>query len=248
VAPLASIVEGDVVVDSTFVLIHSPLVGPITWSLVADALRERAIEGVTPTLHDADGTGAPYWEQHAEAVARAVAHVPTDRPLVMVGHSGVGPLLPVIRRRLPHPVLAYVFVDAGLPLDGLSRLAAMGAEDPDFALELRRHLVAGGHFPDWTDEDLREAIPDDRLRRLMVTELHPRSLAFFEEPIPGFVAAPDAPCGYLRFSAAYDEPADRARRAGWAYRAFDAGHFHMLVDPPAVTDALVDLALTPPTA
>ena len=34
---------------------------------------------------------------------------------------------------------------------------------------------------------------------------------------------------------------EQAERAGWPVRTFDAGHFHMLVDPAAVARALVDL-------
>jgi hypothetical protein len=35
--------------------------------------------------------------------------------------------------------------------------------------------------------------------------------------------------------------AERARLAGWPVRQLAAGHFHQLVDPAAVADALVDL-------
>ncbi len=30
-------------------------------------------------------------------------------------------------------------------------------------------------------------------------------------------------------------------QASWAYRELEAGHFHMLVDPAAVTNALLEL-------
>ena len=71
--------------------------------------------------------------------------------------------------------------------------------------------------------------------------MRPRPLAFFTEPIPVFAGWPDAPCAFLQFSPAYDVPARRAREAGWRYREIAAGHFHMLVDPAAVADALLDL-------
>ena len=76
-----------------------------------------------------------------------------------------------------------------------------------------------------------------------VAELRPLPLAVYEEPIPVFEGWPDAPCGYLRFGAnpAYDAPAERARRDGWAYREMDGAHFHMLGDPAAVAGALLDL-------
>jgi hypothetical protein len=43
------------------------------------------------------------------------------------------------------------------------------------------------------------------------------------------------------FSAAYDQAAERARALGWAYREFEAGHFHLVVGPEAVAGTLSDL-------
>jgi hypothetical protein len=56
-----------------------------------------------------------------------------------------------------------------------------------------------------------------------------------------FGAWPDAACGYLEFSAPYVQAGTEARRRGWAFRQLPAGHFHMLVDPAAVTDTLLGL-------
>ena len=54
---------------------------------------------------------------------------------------------------------------------------------------------------------------------------------------------PDAPCAYLRFGAnpAYDAAAAEAQRRGWPLRSIEGDHFHMLVDPAGVADALLDL-------
>ncbi len=227
--------------EAVVVLIHSPLVGPLTWSLVGDELRRRGVGVVAPRLADAGDDGLPFWQQHAAAVAQGVEAVSAGAALVLVGHSGAGSLLPVIGQRVGRSVAAYVFVDAGIPSNGKSRLDLMAAEDPAFAGELRQHLTAGGRFPDWQEEDLRAAIPEPRLRRRMIAELHPRPLAFFEEPIPVFASWPDAPCGYLQLSSAYDEPAERARQGAWAYREVDGSHFHMLVEPTVVADVLLDL-------
>jgi hypothetical protein len=74
-----------------------------------------------------------------------------------------------------------------------------------------------------------------------IAELHPRPLAFFAESIPVFPTWPDAPCYYLQLSAAYETSATQARYRGWASNAMQAGHFHMLVDSVAVTDAILEL-------
>ncbi len=225
-----------------FVLIHSPLCGPLTWPPVAEELRRQGVAVALPAFAG-DGTATlPYWEQHVSALIDALAGVPTDRPLILVGHSGAGPLLPAIGAALPQTIGAYLFADAGLPHPALSRLDEIAQNVPDLALALRASLSAGGRYPTWRDDDLRALISDARLRAGMLAELQPRALDFFTEPLPLIVDWPDAPCGYIRFSAAYDLVADEARRRRWPVRAFAAGHFHQLVDPAGVAAALLALS------
>ena len=52
---------------------------------------------------------------------------------------------------------------------------------------------------------------------------------------------PDAPGAYLQFTSTYDGPAEQARRLTWPYRHLSGGHFHMLVDPAAVANVLLEL-------
>ncbi len=61
---------------TAFVLIHSPLVGPMTWRLVADALRRKGQTALVPSLFDAPDAALPYWQQHVRSVAQALAHEP----------------------------------------------------------------------------------------------------------------------------------------------------------------------------
>jgi pimeloyl-ACP methyl ester carboxylesterase len=223
------------------VLVHSPLVGPLTWSLVASELQRRQVETIVPALVDDPKDRAPFWEQHVESVKRALDAIPHDTEIVLIGHSGAGPLLPAIGQAANHPIASYIFVDAGIPVDGLSRLELMAHEDPDFARSLVQHLADGGTFPEWSEDDLASIVPNPHVRREFVADLRPRGFDFFSEPIPVFANWPDAPCGYLQFSSAYDEPARRAREAGWSFKKIVAGHFPMLDDPSAIADALLDL-------
>jgi pimeloyl-ACP methyl ester carboxylesterase len=222
-----------------FSLIHSPLVGPLTWALVADELRQRGAEAIAPTLPDARAVSPPYWKRHAEAVAQTLQVLPPNQPLILVGHSGAGPLLPLIREATNLPVAAYIFVDAIIPQNGASRLDLFESRE---AVEQFRQSAVEGLLPTWAEEDLREVIPDDDLRRRFVSELRPLPLAVYEEPLPVFVGWPDALCGYLRFSPIYHGQAKQARQSGWSYVEIEAGHFHMLVDPEAVAHALFKLA------
>lgn len=172
--------------EDLLLLIHSPLVGPLTWSLVANELDERGRKSLTPVLNDSPDSKEPFWKQHAGSVSRALAHLPEVTSLAIVAHSGAGPLLPAIRQSLPSLVSAYVFVDAGIPRDGASRLDLMKTEDPAWAAGFQRDLEGGERFPAWSADDLREVIPDPSLRRQMVAELRPRGMDFFTEPIPVF--------------------------------------------------------------
>jgi pimeloyl-ACP methyl ester carboxylesterase len=226
-----------------FVLIHSPLVGPATWEPVRVELRRRGVQAAAPVLRDEPGSDVPFWRQHVASVVATLRGAPVGQPLVLVGHSGAGALLPVLGEALGRPVAASVFVDAGIHTDGLSRLEMMVAEDASFAGQLRTHLEAGGRYPEWTDKQLQEAIPDDERRTAVLAEMRPRGLDFFSEPIPVPDGWPDAPAAYLQFSPAYDVPAAKAREMGWPVRAIEGGHFLMLIDPDTVAEAILALAV-----
>src|SRR5205823_14776950 len=101
-----------------FILIHAPLAGPSTWSLVADALRLRGEDVDVPVLPAAETLTSPYVIAYAEAIARQL-DVSADSPLVLVAHSGAGLLLPAVREAIAAPPAAYIFVDAVVPYDGI---------------------------------------------------------------------------------------------------------------------------------
>jgi Alpha/beta hydrolase family len=224
---------------AAFVLVHSPLVGPLTWATVADELHKRGMQAIAPALPDSGKNTPPYWKHHAEAVVTAAKSIPPDQAVVLVAHSGAGVLLPAIREAMVRPVAGYLFVDALLPRNNMSRLDLFESKA---AVEEFRRAAVNGLLPTWTEDNLREHIPDDDLRHRFVAELRPLPLAVYEEPIPVFEDWPDAPCGYVLFSPVYKPLAEEAREEDWSYAEYDALHFHMLVDPAAVTNTLIDLS------
>jgi hypothetical protein len=106
-------------------------------------------------------------------VATAARELPEHAPLVLVGHSAAGLVLPAagvaIRAAGPErAVRAYVFVDATLPR-GSASLGELIPPEVGIGLEELRALAGGsGLLPPWgTDwpEDLwRQLIPDAALR------------------------------------------------------------------------------------
>lgn len=223
---------------TVFVLIHSPLVGPLTWKSLAEEFRRRGVNAIAPALPHAIDVGPPYWKGHADALAGAAELTPEEGAIVLVGHSGAGMLLPAVRQALGRTVSGYIFVDADIPQDGKSRLDLFESRDDR---ESFRRAAPEGMLPTWTEEDLEETIPNPVLRKRFVAGLRPLPLAVYEEPIPVFNGWPDAPCGYLQFTEFYESSAQHARQEGWPHTQIEADHFHMLVDPRAVADSLLDL-------
>jgi len=227
----------------TLVLLPSPLVGVESWGTVPDALRRGGVGAVAVGVGSDDR--GPFGEGYVRgAVAGVLDAGDLADPLVLVGHSGAGPLLGAVGNRLKasgRPVGGYLFCDAGLPEDGASRLDLLAAEDPEMAAAFRAELERGGRFPTWSDADLEPVVPDPAARAALAGSLRPRGLAFFTEPLPAAPGWPDAPCGYLRLSAVYDHWAEAAAARGWPVASLDAGHFHPLVDPDEVAAALLGL-------
>ena len=227
--------------DPLFVLIPSPLLGPYSWSFVARELGNGGRDTVISRDLSNPRHRVPAWSLTVRGAAAGLREVAADRPLVLVGHSAAGPLLPAIGNAVRQPIGAYLFVDARLPSPGVSRLDAIAEDDPVVAADRRADLDAGHGFPAWTDADLAELVPDSVRRRALLAELRPRTAEFWTEPLPQVSGWPNAPCGYLLFSHPYQGAADRARRAGWPVAHLSAGHFHQLVDPLAVANSLIDL-------
>ena len=156
-----------------YILIHSPLIGGLTWTLVADQMLKRGLKVLVPILNDSPNSNKPFWKQHADSISQAFAGLSKDASVTLVTHSGAGPLLPAIRQSIAYPVNAYVFVDAGIPRNGASRLDLMKLEDPEWAKQFQEELEHGKRFPNWSLDDLEKIIPDETLRRQIVDEIRP---------------------------------------------------------------------------
>lgn len=227
-----------------YVLLHSPLVGPLTWQPVAQILRLRGEQVLVPDISPALRQGPPYYDHIAALVRQASSFLPASQPLLLAGHSGAGPLLPAIRRRLEQPISGYLFVDAGLPRHDTSFFDRV---PPELSAPLRQMERQPGWLPPWADwfggEDaIREILPDDARRREFLENLSPVPVALLEERTPVSEGWPDAPCGYLQFSEAYEEEAEEARQSGWPWQNLQAGHLHMLVDEEEVAGSLREIA------
>lgn len=222
-----------------FVLLHSPLLGPLSWRGVAERLRglgHLAEISALPALVEVE---PPYYPALAEAAAAALS-AGADAPPVLVAHSGAGALLPALVERLAGRVAGAIFVDAILPHPGRSWF--------DTAPEnLRNDLRAGaqaGLLPPWHDwwppGALDRLMPEPALRTAMIDELTPIPAAYFEEAAP--TAALDCPAAYLKLSDSYEDEARLANRQGWPLVRLPLHHLAPLTHVEAVALALQGLA------
>jgi hypothetical protein len=80
-----------------------------------------------------------------------------------------------------------------------------------------------------------------------VTAEEPRlPLDYYSERVPAPAGWADRPCGYLMFSPGYQKEAGLARSRGCGpVRTLPGEHLHQIVDPGAVSGAVLDLAGPP---
>jgi pimeloyl-ACP methyl ester carboxylesterase len=195
---------------------------------------------MVPSLLGVADAAAPQWRLVPDAVRTATARKPN--PVVLIGHSGGGLLLPTIADTVKVEVAGLVFVDSFLPPPGGSLPLA-----PPGLMDQLRALATDGVLPRWSswfgEDAMRELVPDERLRAELEAEMPCLPLAYFEASVP----LPDGwdawPCAYLLFTAEpYGQSAAEARRHGWPVAEVPGvQHLAMASEPIAVTDALLDL-------
>jgi hypothetical protein len=129
-----------------FVLVHSPSVGPSTWSPVAQRLTALGHECHVPSLLSVADAPAPHWRRVVDLVNAALDGLAPERPVVLVVHSNAGLFVPQLVTSAVRPVVAGVFVDAALPVP-----AGETPVVPPDLLESLRGMAVDGRLPQWTD-------------------------------------------------------------------------------------------------
>jgi hypothetical protein len=198
---------------ASFVLIHSPSVGPRTWQPVAHRLTALDWEATVPSLLHVAHQGPPFWPRVVDAVRTGLDTAAQGHGVVLVAHSNAGLFLPVIAAALRGQVLGCIFVDAAIP-------PAAGAAPvvPPELLALLRDKASGGLLPRWTDwwdeEEVAPLFPDQATRQA-VTEEQPRlPLSYYEASVPVPTGWDAQPCAYLLFGPPYKRAGQRGAWSG----------------------------------
>jgi hypothetical protein len=215
----------------TCVLVHSPSVGPSTWSPVAGQLVASGCGTVVPSLLGVCEGGPPFWPRAVAAVAAGLAGTDRGQPLVLVAHSNAGVFVAVIARGLERPVACSIFADAAVPA-AAGRTPIAGEEFLPF---LRSLVGPDGRLPRWTDwwdePDVAAMFPRPQAREVITGEQPRLPLAYYTEQVPAPAGWDDRPCAYLLFSPAYQDQASRACLRGWPVQSLPGEHLHQIVDP-----------------
>jgi pimeloyl-ACP methyl ester carboxylesterase len=221
---------------ASIVLVHSPLVGPTTWSWVGDELRQRGYDVLVPSLVPVAGSGR--WQDVVDAVVRDATGA-VEEHWVLVGHSGAGPLLPVIARRMAPSPARLVFVDAGVPPAGGEATLIPGE-----MLDSLRRLARDGMLPRWSEwfgpEAMEALMPDRHRRHAVLAELPEVPLSYFEArvPMPGEWSSADG--AYVLLSDPYRPDAVEAASRGWPVTELrGGGHLDIVTRPADVAVAIL---------
>lgn len=222
------------------VLLHSPLLGPVTWREVAEHLGARGQIAQTPAWPRFSTITEDYYGSLVSALAGTI-DATGDRSVVLVAHSGAGALVPALAAAARAPILGAIFADAILPHPGESWF---DTAPPALGAQLRAG-ANDGTLPQWDlwwpPGALERLVPDDLLRARMVGELEPIPAGFFEEPAPA--SALEGPAAYLQLSSAYADEARVAGRYGWPVLSLPLHHLAPLTHPEAVARGIASLAL-----
>ncbi|WP_285747177.1 hypothetical protein [Lentzea sp. NBRC 105346] len=226
---------------STVVLLHSPFLGPASLRPLADALAAR---GWPVLLMDLQMTvnEPPVHQRLIGAFADALEDSMVTDDIVLVGHSGAGPLLPGFADALESPVSGIVYLDSDLPTPGR---AWRDTVDPSLVSEIKSRVRAG-KLPRWdlwfSPDPLSSLVFDAVLREEIRDEIPEVSWEFLKEQRPAVAWL--GPSGYVQLSDAYSVAADEAEQRGWPVKRMSSHHLAAATDPVTVADALTDVLST----
>ena len=196
-------------------------------------MRTAGVDVVVPDLHDlAQGESAL---DFAKALAAVVAE---HTSVVLTGHSGAGPLLPVAAAHASSTEVSYVFVDAAIPPPG-----APLAEGPEFRAQLEALVEDDGRLPPWHTwwgpEGMSWLVPNEERRSLVAADIPRLPLAYFDDQV---VAPSDwqrRPSSYILLSDTYRRFATSASELGWPVVELIGTHLEIVNDPDAVAAAIL---------
>jgi hypothetical protein len=219
-------------VSTRLVILPSPLLGPVTYGLLASALAERGVPAFVAPLPAGEVTPAAVLDAFAAASAEHGA-------TVLVAHSNAGYYAPSVATGLGLPV---VFMDASLPAAGVPETLLAPAQFAEFIATLPRRDGLLPPWPSWWQRaDVVPLFPDEGWLDRATREAPRLALEYFTTPVPVPAGWEARPAAYLAFGDTYAAEVTFAEQAGWVVRREPGHHLSHLAQPARVADLLLDL-------
>ena len=220
---------------STYGLVHGAWHGGWVWDDLAHTLRLRGHKSLTPTLPSAPGTTL---ETHVRHVYEAVQAA--DGPVVLVGHSYAGVVVPQVLALAPDRVESLVLVDGWVTRRGQSLLDVA----PEWFAEWCRSTAVGPPhsrvLPPPHPSTL--GITDENLVTRLESLLIPQPLATFTDPATRDLPSTTPPLLAIACTPVLTVPfGDMAREAGYAVREITSHHDVMLSKPRELANLLEEI-------
>lgn len=218
----------------SILLVHSPLVGPSSWTSSAQLMRSQGFEVRVPDLTGVAQAPPPRWETFVGSAVEAADALGPE--IAVVGHSGAGALLPAIAGRLEGRVASLVFVDAVIPPpegvhEAPARMHAL-LDEQTVDGHLRRWLEW------WPDEVVDALVPDAEERAALLADMPSLPRSFYDESIPVPDGWTEERCAYLKLSDGYDAEYAEAGQRGWPRTELAADHLAIHTQPSRVVTAI----------
>lgn len=238
----------------SIVLVHGAWMGAASWSKVATNLRTRGFTATTVELpgHGADQTPAEALSltSYVDAVVDAL---PSDGPVVLVGHSMAGMVISAVAERVPDRVSKLVYIAAYLPRDGESLYQLSQTDTGSLVPRYWRQEQPETYSPAWIDRDGIVAVfgadCSEADQQFLLTTHKPEALGPLATPVhltaEHFGRVPRVYVHTLQDGAvSYALQRTMLANAGGAATvvALDASHVPMLSQPQAVADVIAGVA------
>lgn len=234
---------------ATIVLVPGAGLGGWAWNRVAPLLEREGhtvhpvtLSGLGAADRDADGAAIDL----STHVADLVALLERDdlRDVVLVGHSLSGLAIAGAAARVPQRIARLVFLDATLPVSGVSAFDAAG---PEFEQAIVAAAEAGGdprRVPWFDDATLDRYYPGNELtaedRAWIRRESAGHPLAVLREPLE--IAETTVPRTYVTCTRRMGPSPIDAGTPGWEHATLDAGHWPMIARPQETAALLSEIA------